>query len=171
MMVIGISIKNQVWVGVDSKGAALMNEPSKIKHILDVRKLSFDPSMTEIMELYEYFRSKYNCLATEVHLEEMSDRCNLNGNDHCYGCYHCNEGYIGYIAMVFSRKIPNDKFDQEMTAYRAACDDKIRLEENRTKSLMMQKENLEARQAWKNLQRQERVARRKLGRHTMIHTA
>lgn len=80
-----------------------MSKPHKI--LLDVKKLPFDPSMTEIMEVYGYFEKMYRATLSEVYLQEMSYRCDYNGNDPCYGCHHCNEGYVGYLAMVFSRKI------------------------------------------------------------------
>lgn len=151
-----------------------MNEPNKTKHIVDSRRLSFEPNMIEILAVYNEFRAKYKCLDSEVHLEEINERCVSECSDR-YGCSRCDNGYNGVTTIVFSRTIPNANYEAEMKIWRAEKEMAAALEAQFQKSyqdsIRLEKERIEARKAWKTLHRQERVSRRMLGRHTMINTA
>lgn len=139
-------------------------EPSKTKHFTDSRRLPFEPSMADIMEAYRSLAWEHGCAMTEVLLEDRVE--------HGSGtCSRCNDGSYSYSVLVFSKLVSNENYETELAAYQLEQDKERARKEEREALERRAEESFRARLVWKQLQRNERIARRHLGRHTMIHTA
>jgi len=108
--------------------------PSKTKYITESKVLPFEPTMRDILEVWEYFRDKYNCLPTEVLQEERGD---------------------WETCLVFYREIPNPDYDQEMIAWLASNE----VARAAVQSKKNQQDGRVARLAWRSTYRIMRLHR------------
>lgn len=140
-------------------GDMIMNMPSKTKYLVDSIALPFEPTMKDILHACEIFRSRFGDQGDTDKFNasiSIEDRNNINDD--------CSDSYL-----VFSRLEKNEHYEDEMIAWHAENARLAQIQKEMSVMNHLQSVGKEARKAWKDLQRQERITRQVLGCHTMAH--
>jgi hypothetical protein len=155
MMEIVISTIWLKWVGINSKEKIMaLVYPNKHRRIVDIKQLPFEPSMTDVLSIFQYFQDKYQALPSEVVLEERSEK----SNDH---------GAVISV-MVFSRVVNNENYETEVQLWNDGLAKQVAYHQEIARQKKIKSDGELARQAWQSLHRQERISRKHLGRYTLL---
>lgn len=123
--------------------------PQKVKIISDRIELPFEPTVQDILNAQRVFVEKHGADPKEIKIEEL--------NDSSYrSCECCGTGGLS-LELVFYRYIPNPNYDKEMEEYKIKQLAWKKQQQQRDTSDTISRN---ARREWKDIHRQNRLARR-----------